>query len=109
MSTPFVKSVGNSSVYFVSVLNYAMTSTTDHHQLYHLDVPATRTTILKLITELIDNHSAETVKTDRVVLQFGTCQLLCRDEREQEEFKNKVTVFEALTVLTETYRCCERV
>ena len=77
-------------------------------QEYILDVPATMTTIWKLITELIDNHPAETFKTDRVVLQFGTCQLLCRDEREREEFRNKVTVFEALDVLTEAFRGCER-
>ena len=77
-------------------------------QEYILDVPATMTTIWKLITELIDNHPAETFKTDRVVLQFGTCQLLCRDEREREEFRNKVTVFEALQTLLQAFRESER-
>ena len=72
-------------------------------QKYTLDVPATRTTILNLMAEVLDDHPDESDKTDRIVLQFGTCQLLCRDEREREEFSNKVTVVEALEVLTEAY------
>ena len=81
----------------------AMTST----QEYILDVPATKTAILKLITELMENHPEETCTTDRVVLQFGTCQLLCRDETERAEFKNKVTVLEAFRTLCEADREAE--
>jgi len=68
-------------------------------QEYILDVPATMTTIWKLMEELIDNHSTETFHTERVVLYFGKCRLLCQDEREREEFRDKVTVAEAFWTL----------
>ena len=76
-------------------------------QEYILDVPATKTTILKLMAELMDNNPEETCKTDRVILQFETCQLLCRDETERAEFRNKVTVLEAFRTLCEAYRGAE--
>ena len=64
-----------------------------------LEVPATKAATLKHLEELIDNHSTETFHTERVVLNFGKCQLLCRDKKEQEEFGNKVTVAEAFWTL----------
>jgi len=74
---------------------------------YTLEVPATKTTILKLVADMFENHPEETFKTDRVVLHFGTCTLLCRDETERVEFRNKVTVLEAIQVLKLAYHTCE--
>ena len=74
-----------------------------------LEVPASKAATLKLLEELIDNHSTETFHTERVVLNFGKCQLLCRDKKERDEFRNQVTVIEALRVLKVAYHGCESV
>ena len=63
---------------------------------YTLAVPATSAAEpLRLAITIMDSHT----KTDRIILRFGTCALMCRDEAECEEHGSNVTVEYAVEVL----------
>ena len=67
---------------------------------YTLAVPATNATIGALFSKIIDDVAEHKwTKLDRVELCFGTCRLLCQDERERVEQRTSVTLNEVLIVL----------
>ena len=63
---------------------------------YVLEVPATKEDIGNLLLRLIRESE---FLNERVHLEFGTSRLLCRNEREREEHRDRVTVREAMNVL----------
>ena len=63
---------------------------------YTLAVPAASAAEpLRLALTIMESHT----KTDRIILRFGTCALMCRDEAECEEHGSNITVEYALEVL----------
>jgi len=69
-------------------------------KVYTLDVPACKDAIRQLMDEIIEDAETQpTTPPTRVHLEFGTCRLLCRDEREREQHDDKVTAYEAVEVL----------
>ena len=67
---------------------------------YTLAVPATNATIVQLFSKIADDMvEHKLTESDRVELCFGTCRLLCQDERERVEHPENVTLNYALNVL----------
>ena len=63
---------------------------------YTLAVPAASAAApLRLALTIMESHT----KTDRIILRFGTCALMCRDAAECEEHGSNVTVEYAVEVL----------
>ena len=63
---------------------------------YTLAVPAASAAEpLRLAITIMDSHT----KTDRIILRFGTCALMCRDAAECEEHRSNITVEYAVEVL----------
>ena len=63
---------------------------------YTLAVPAASAAEpLRLALTIMESHT----KSDRIILRFGTCALMCRDEAECEEHGSNITVAYAVEVL----------
>ena len=63
---------------------------------YTLAVPAASAAEpLRLALTIMESHT----KSDRIILRFGTCALMCRDEAECEEHGKNITVAYAVEVL----------
>ena len=81
-------------------------SSTDEVKTYILEVPGTVVALNALMGKIFyENHVDGQCIMDnpiRIKLKFGTCALLCEDEAERREHRDKVTVGYALQVLFDT-------
>ena len=78
---------------------------------YTLEVPATKESIMELMETILHNFNLQTAPDienceTRVQLKFGTSALLCQNEREREEFRDKVTIREAIGTLLAAFNGC---
>ena len=78
-------------------------SSTDEVKTYILEVPGTEATVNALMTKIFDDNHIDGQcimdNQNRIKLRFGTCSLLCQDEAERREYRDKVTIGFALQVL----------
>ena len=71
---------------------------------YTLEVPATRASIRELVSEIFrDGEGVPNHSETRVKLAFGTNALICCDEVERAEHRDKVKIVYALNVLRDAY------
>jgi hypothetical protein len=82
---------------------------TEEVKSYTIEVPATRASIMELVREIFqDGEGIPNHQDTRVKLTFGTCGLLlCTDERERAEHRNKVKVLDVLNCLRDAYYAVE--
>ena len=79
-------------------------SSTEETKSYTLEVPATRSSIMELVTQIMEDHPNPDT---RVKLAFGTAGLLCYDEIERAEHQDKVKLGYALNTLRDAYYAVE--
>jgi hypothetical protein len=85
-------------------------STTEETPSYTLEVPATRASIMELVTKIMEDHPNYCPchnPDTRVKLAFGTAGLICYDERERAEHQDKVKLGYALNTLRDAYYAVE--